>query len=341
MGIDVLGALRVGGSTPSLQRRDQVVLCALALHPGDVLSADRLADALWGDEPPRSWSKVVQGCVLRIRRALGPSSIETTAAGYRLTLADDEIDSRRFEEFVDRGVALVATGEFDRATVVFSRALDLWRGPPFEVLDSWSPGRIEAARLDELRRSDRGAPARCPAGVWGASRRGGDRRGPGRRGAAARAPLGDVGPRPVPLRPAGRRTCARCAGPARRSSRSSASSRERRSSPSSERSSTRTMPSSRRRNPRRSPSTARTRDWHPTTSTTLKPSSGGPTTSPRASSDCGPARYWSSPVRRVAASRRSPAPVWCRHSRGPATSVVVFVPGPDADGGDGPGVGVV
>ena len=166
MGIDVLGALRVGGLTPSLQRRDQVVLCALALHPGDVLSADRLADALWGDEPPRSWSKVVQGCVLRIRRALGPSSIETTTAGYRLALADDEIDSRRFEEFVDRGVALVATGEFDRAIVVFSRALDLWRGPPFEVLDSWLPGRIEAARLDELRRSteERLLDARLAAG---------------------------------------------------------------------------------------------------------------------------------------------------------------------------------
>ena len=153
VGIDVLGALRVGGLTPSLQRRDQVVLCALALRSGEVLGADRLAEALWGEEPPRSWSKVVQGCVLRIRRALGPSSIETTTAGYRLTLADDEIDSRRFEELVDRGVSLVATGEFDRATVVFSRALDLWRGPPFDVLDSWLPGRIEAARLDELRRS--------------------------------------------------------------------------------------------------------------------------------------------------------------------------------------------
>ena len=35
----------------------------------------------------------------------------------------------------------------------FSRALELWRGPPFDVLDGWSPGRIEAARLDELRRS--------------------------------------------------------------------------------------------------------------------------------------------------------------------------------------------
>ena len=153
MGIEVIGALRVGGLTPSLQRRDQVVLCALALRSGEVLGADRLAEALWGEEPPRSWSKVVQGCVLRIRRALGPSAIETTTAGYRLTLADDEIDSRNFEELVDRGVSLVATGEFDRAAVVFSRALDLWRGPPFDVLDSWLPGRIEAARLDELRRS--------------------------------------------------------------------------------------------------------------------------------------------------------------------------------------------
>ena len=166
MGIDVLGALRVGGLTPSLQRRDQVVLCALALRSGEVLGADRLAEALWGEQPPRSWAKVVQGCVLRLRRALGPSSIETTTAGYRLVLADDEIDSRRFEELVDRGVSLAATGESDRAIVVFSRALELWRGPPFDVLDSWLPGRTEAARLDEMRRSteERLLDARLAAG---------------------------------------------------------------------------------------------------------------------------------------------------------------------------------
>ena len=91
--------------------------------------------------------------MLRLRRTLGPSSIETTAAGYRLTLPDEEIDSRRFEELIDRGVSLAATDEFDRAVVAFGRALELWRGPPFEMLDGWSPGRIEAARLDELRRA--------------------------------------------------------------------------------------------------------------------------------------------------------------------------------------------
>ena len=29
----------------------------------------------------------------------------------------------------------------------------MWRGAPFDVLDGWSPGRIEAARLEELRRT--------------------------------------------------------------------------------------------------------------------------------------------------------------------------------------------
>ncbi len=76
---------------------------------------------------------------------------------------------------------------------------------------------------------------------------------------------------------------------------------------------------SRRRNPRRSPNTARTRVWHRMTSTTPRPSSGGPTTWPSASSDCGPTRCWSSPVRRAAASRRSPGPVWCRRWRVPAS----------------------
>mgnify|MGYP006175442187 CR=1 FL=1 len=31
----------------------------------------RLADALWGDVPPPTWNKVVQGCVVRLRKVLG------------------------------------------------------------------------------------------------------------------------------------------------------------------------------------------------------------------------------------------------------------------------------
>jgi DNA-binding SARP family transcriptional activator len=107
----------------------------------------------WGETPPASWPKQIQGSVLRLRRTLGAAAIETTSAGYRLTVADDELDCRRFEELVARGRALSIDGEVDRAAVAFGRALELWRGAPLDVLDGWSPGRIEAARLEELRLS--------------------------------------------------------------------------------------------------------------------------------------------------------------------------------------------
>ena len=153
VGIGVLGPLLVDGESPSISPRDRVVLEALAVRPGDALKADQLADALWGEAPPVSWPKVVQSCVVRLRKTLGPSAIATTGGGYRLTLAGDDLDACRFEHLVERGRALASTGEFDRAAITFSRALGLWRGDPFEDVDAWAPGRNEAVRLAELRRT--------------------------------------------------------------------------------------------------------------------------------------------------------------------------------------------
>ena len=151
--IRLLGPLRVDGSGPALGPRDRVVLAALAVRPGQVVGADRLADALWGEDPPPSWPKVVQGCVMRLRRSLGSAAIETDAGGYRLVLTGDDLDTTQFERLVERGRAQAATGEPEQAAASFSRALALWRGTPFEDLDSWSPGRSEAGRFEELRRT--------------------------------------------------------------------------------------------------------------------------------------------------------------------------------------------
>jgi DNA-binding SARP family transcriptional activator/WD40 repeat protein len=152
VGIELLGPLRVDGRAVSLQRRDHVVLTALALKAGEVVPLDRLAEAIWGDSPPPSWPKIVQGCILRLRRTVGHELIETTPAGYRLAVTDGSLDTRRFQDLIERGRLLAAAGEPDRAAVVFGRALELWRGRPFEILDSWSPGQIERGRLEELRR---------------------------------------------------------------------------------------------------------------------------------------------------------------------------------------------
>jgi DNA-binding SARP family transcriptional activator len=116
-----------------------------------VLSAERLADALWGERPPASWSKVVQGCVVRLRKALGPQAIQTLPQGYRLTVPADEVDARRFARLVERGRELLTLGEPERAGYVVGEALALWRGPALRELEGWEPGRIEAGRLDELR----------------------------------------------------------------------------------------------------------------------------------------------------------------------------------------------
>ncbi|WP_328519281.1 nSTAND1 domain-containing NTPase [Kribbella sp. NBC_00359] len=151
MGIAVLGPLTIEGEWKNLTRRDRVVLAALAVHPGEVVSAGALADVLWGDRPPASEAKVVQGCVVRLRKLLGSHAIETSPAGYRLAVTDDEIDSRRFERAVGRAGQLLTAGEAERAAVVLADALTLWRGPPFEEVAGWDTARIEIARLSELR----------------------------------------------------------------------------------------------------------------------------------------------------------------------------------------------
>ena len=69
MAIAVLGPLHVDGDDSLLAPRDRVVLEALLLRPGDVVSAERLADALWGDAPPPTWSKVLRSLDLSRRSA--------------------------------------------------------------------------------------------------------------------------------------------------------------------------------------------------------------------------------------------------------------------------------
>lgn len=151
MGISVLGPLTVDGANGRIRHQDRVVLAALSVNPGGTVSAERLADALWGAEPPDTWAKVVQGCVVRLRKTLGAEAIETTPHGYRLTLPGDDVDACRFERLVGRGRELLTLSEPERAAYVLGEALALWRGPALTELDGWAFGRAEVARLKELR----------------------------------------------------------------------------------------------------------------------------------------------------------------------------------------------
>ena len=64
-----------------LKRR--IVLAMLGLQPGRVVSNERLIDAVWGDDPPRSALATLRGLVSDLRRTMGTELIVTTASGYR------------------------------------------------------------------------------------------------------------------------------------------------------------------------------------------------------------------------------------------------------------------
>ncbi len=143
-----MGSLQVEGGL-ALRPRTRAVLAALAVRRGAVVAPDALAQAIWGEQLPQSWPKQVQICIWDLRRAVGADGVQTVDGGYRLTLGDHS-DVDLFESLATRGRELVELGEPDRAVSTFRSALDLWRGDPFQDVDGWPPGRIEAARLEEL-----------------------------------------------------------------------------------------------------------------------------------------------------------------------------------------------
>ena len=79
-----------------------MVLAGLIVRHGEVVDVSVLADALWRDDPPSTWTKQIQASVMRLRRSLGTGAIQTVSSGYRLAVAANEIDTQRFEHLYVR-----------------------------------------------------------------------------------------------------------------------------------------------------------------------------------------------------------------------------------------------
>lgn len=142
----LLGPAELGSpATPVGSPRESVVLAVLALDANREVGADRLVDALWGEQPPATARSQVQICVSALRRRLrdagGFATITTRAPGYRLDVAAGDLDLTRFAE-----LAVRARTDDDACEA----ALALWRGPAFAGLDSEALTRA-ATRLAERR----------------------------------------------------------------------------------------------------------------------------------------------------------------------------------------------
>ena len=150
----VLGPLEVhegGRSLPIGRGKERALLALLLLHANEVVSKDRLIDALWGETPPPTAPTALQVSVSKLRKTLGPARIVTRAPGYSLELQPDELDLRRFERLASEGASALAAGNAERAAGLLREALSLWRGPVLADLAYEPFVQAEVLRLEELR----------------------------------------------------------------------------------------------------------------------------------------------------------------------------------------------
>ena len=134
--------------------RERALLAVLALRRGEVVSTDGLVDALWGEQPPPTAAKALQGYVSHLRRILesaGESGVLVTQPpGYLLRLADDAVDARRFEVLAAQGWRQLDDDPAG-AVATFEEALALWHGPALGEFAFSDFAQREIHRLDELR----------------------------------------------------------------------------------------------------------------------------------------------------------------------------------------------
>jgi DNA-binding SARP family transcriptional activator/streptogramin lyase len=130
-----------------LQRGKQLALLAyLLLHPNELVSTDRLIDALWGERPPPTAAKILQNAVSQLRRVLGEDRLVTQPPGYRFRLEPGELDLHRFEQ-------LAQEGRTKHDAQVLRDALAIWRGEPLSNLRDEPFAQHAARQLEEARLS--------------------------------------------------------------------------------------------------------------------------------------------------------------------------------------------
>jgi len=153
MQFGVLGPLEALDEDRSLQLggpKQRTVLAHLVLRANNLVTAERLIDALWGEEPPESARNTLQTYIKHLRKLVGPERIEHVSSGYVLRVDAGELDILRFETLVEDARALIPL-DLPTAAKDLRRALGLWRGPALDDLSEQPSLRPEITRLEELR----------------------------------------------------------------------------------------------------------------------------------------------------------------------------------------------
>lgn len=136
---DVLGSLgiQINGQSVAMPRGPKVrqMLALMILKPGTVVPHSSLVDELWGKRPPKTALSTIRTHIYHLRRALAdevgataPNLIDTWNAGYVLRAVPEQVDAEAFTRLAKQGETLLRAGDTEEASLVLSRALDLWNG---------------------------------------------------------------------------------------------------------------------------------------------------------------------------------------------------------------------
>ena len=158
----ILGPLEVSRSgcvVPLGGPRQRAVLALLLLEANRVVSMDRLAEDVWGGDPPEGWVTTVQTYIFHLRRALEPDRargvsgavLVTRNHGYLLLVNREHLDAAQFQDGFTAGRAALDAGRYAEAAETLRRALALWRSTVLADLADYAFIQPEAGRLDELR----------------------------------------------------------------------------------------------------------------------------------------------------------------------------------------------
>lgn len=154
MRFEIFGPIQVHGAhgRVAVTGHQRVLLGMLLLHANEVVTVERLIEAIWADRPARDARNQVHGCVYRLRRRLAnaglPEQIVTDEAGYELRVDADSVDLSRFRRLVTDARSAAKQDRLHDAVDGYLAALRLWRGPAMAGVDS-PLVRNAAAILDE------------------------------------------------------------------------------------------------------------------------------------------------------------------------------------------------
>jgi DNA-binding SARP family transcriptional activator/class 3 adenylate cyclase len=139
--------------------KQRALLAVLLLNAGAVVSADRLIDELWGEDPPDTARSVLQVYVANLRKILEPARrtraastlLVTQPPGYLLDLGRHAFDLAHFEQLLNNGRDGLAAGDPRVAAGALREALALWRGPVLGDVAAEMGAQGALARLEEQR----------------------------------------------------------------------------------------------------------------------------------------------------------------------------------------------